>query len=62
MKREKTKVTEEQVHQAIQRFLERGGLIKRLPPEVIPTSLMVGARHGRFEPLSYYAQTEALFV
>lgn len=62
MKRENNKVTKQQVDEAILRFVDRGGLIKKLPPEVIPPAMLVGAQHGRFEPISYYAHAEALYV
>ncbi|HEX9841472.1 MAG TPA: hypothetical protein VGC20_01935 [bacterium] len=61
MKRE-TNITKQHVDDAIMRFLERGGLIKKLPPEVIPPAVLVGSQHGRFEPVSYYAHAEALYV
>ena len=55
-----TQVTERQVEQAIRRFQFRGGLIKHLPDEVIPRTLLVGARHGRFEPVHYYLRSEGM--
>ena len=59
MKKE-ARISEKQILEAIQRFQSRGGLIKQLPPEVIPSPLLVGARHGRFEPLNYYLRSEGL--
>ena len=53
-------VSEKQVLEAIQRFQARGGLIKKLPAETIPPALLVGARHGCFEPLNYYLRSEGL--
>jgi hypothetical protein len=61
MKRD-SRITEKQVSEALQRFVQRGGLIKRLPPEIVPAAMGVGAQHGRFEPLSYYARAGTLQV
>ena len=55
-----THLSERQIQEAIRRFQTRGGLIKQLPPEVIPRSLLVGARHGRFEPINYYLRAEGM--
>jgi hypothetical protein len=58
--RKEARISEKQVLEAIQRFQARGGLIKKLPPETIPPPLLVGARHGRFEPLNYYLRSDGL--
>ena len=42
-----TPVTERNIQEALQRFKERGGLIRKLPPEVIPRALLVGTRKSR---------------
>jgi hypothetical protein len=44
-------ITEEDVQKALQKFLRDGGLIKRLPDEVVPPNLMVGAKWGMYEPV-----------
>jgi hypothetical protein len=61
MKRE-AHITQQQLQVAIERFIEEGGLVKKLPPEVVPQALLVGSEHGRFEPVSYYAHAEALYI
>jgi hypothetical protein len=61
MKRE-AHITQQQLQVAIERFIEEGGLVKKLPPEVVPRALLVGSEHGRFEPVSYYAHAEALYI
>lgn len=56
----KSPVTERQIQEALQRFKDRGGLIRKLPPEVIPRALLVGTRHGCFEPIHYYQRAEGM--
>lgn len=55
-----TPVSERQIQEALQRFQSRGGLIRKLPPELIPRPLLVGARHGCFEPIHYYQRAEGM--
>lgn len=48
-KEKQQKVSEAEVQHAIQKFLEQGGLIKRLPDEVTPANSKVGGRHAAYE-------------
>lgn len=50
MKR-KSQISEEDVHRAIRKFLQAGGLIRRLPDEVTPRTVLVGAKWGMYEPV-----------
>lgn len=45
----KTRVTEEEVHQALRRFRKSGGLVRELPPQPAPSRALVGERLGAFE-------------
>ncbi len=47
----KKTITEEEIQQALSKFLREGGLIKRLPDEVVTPNLMVGGRWGIYEPV-----------
>ena len=49
--RSKAPITDEEIQQALRKFLKEGGLIKNLPDEVVPRNLMVGAKWGMFEPV-----------
>jgi hypothetical protein len=49
MKNNKPVITEAEIQQALQKFQKRGGLIKKLPDEVVPTHNMVGARWAVYE-------------
>jgi len=42
-------IHEEEIQEALRGFKFRGGLIKKLPKEVVPPSLMVGKKYGIFE-------------
>ncbi len=44
-----TGVTRQEVQQALHRRLAGGGLIRRLPDQVIPARMRLGERHGAFE-------------
>lgn len=44
-------VSEEEIQEAIKKFKAQGGLIKHLPKEVVPSSILVGRKYGRFENL-----------
>lgn len=61
MKR-RERLSEQQVQEAIRRFLARGGLIRQLPPEVTPTPRLVGAHHGAYVTVSYYGSREAMQI
>lgn len=50
--REKKTITEEDVRAALKKFLRAGGLIKRLPDQVVPRNTLVGARWGMYEIIS----------
>lgn len=45
------KITHRDIRQALDKFKERGGLIKKLPDAVTPRNAMVGADYGMFETL-----------
>ena len=47
----KSQISEDDVQRAIRKFLQEGGLIKRLPDEVTPRSVLVGAKWGMYEPV-----------
>lgn len=49
--KESKKITEEEVRKAVNGFVKKGGLIKRLPNQVAIRSDLVGARHGTYEEL-----------
>ena len=42
-------ITEAQIQRAILKFLTEGGLIMRLPDEIVPRNLMVGSKWGMYE-------------
>ncbi len=42
-------ITEEEIQKAIYKFQMEGGLIRRLPDEVVLRSNVVGRKHGMFE-------------
>ena len=52
MKGKKKTITEEQVQAALNKFLHAGGLIRRLPDQVVPRNTLVGARWGMYEIVS----------
>ena len=52
MKEKKKTITEEEVQAALNKFLRTGGLIKRLPDQVVPRNTLVGARWGMYEIVS----------
>jgi hypothetical protein len=47
--KEKKVITQEEVQQAIRKFQERGGLIRRLPDEIVTAQALVGARYSVYE-------------
>jgi hypothetical protein len=51
MKRNKAVISEQEVQEALNKFKERGGLIKKLPDEVIPTHNLVGSRWAVYETI-----------
>ena len=42
-------ITEEDVQKALQKFVKKGGLIKKLPDELISKNPLVGAKFGIYE-------------
>lgn len=51
MKSQKAVITEAQIQQALDKFKKRGGLIKKLPDEVVPPHNLVGAKWGMYETI-----------
>lgn len=49
MKKNIKTITEQDVQKALKKFVDKGGLIKKLPDEVVPKSVMVGSRWGMYE-------------
>ncbi len=49
MKTNRKEITQEELQRAIRAFQERGGLIRRLPDEIVPPAILVGARWGAYE-------------
>lgn len=47
----KKAVTEAEVQQALQKFQAHGGLIKKLPDEVVPAHNLVGAKWAVYETI-----------
>lgn len=50
----KRQITEQEVQQAIRKFLSEGGLIKHLDKEPTPRSSLVGTKFGMYEPVFEY--------
>ena len=50
MKTNKT-ITKEEIQEALRRFKADGGLIRKLPSEIVPPALLVGKKYGRYENL-----------
>ena len=44
-------VTEQEVQQALQKFKKQGGLIKKLPDEIVPAHNLVGSRWAMYETI-----------
>ena len=42
-------IREEDIRKSIKRFMEDGGLIKKLPDEIVPPNLLIGSEYGMFE-------------
>lgn len=51
MKQSKKIITEDQIRRALHKFRRRGGLIRTLPPQVVPERRLVGSQHGAYESL-----------
>jgi len=48
-KKDKVIITQVDVQEALRRFKESGGLIRKLPDEISPRNFMVGGKHSAFE-------------
>ena len=48
----KIAVTEEEIQNAIKKFIRGGGLIKQLPNQITPRNTLVGTRWGAYEMVS----------
>lgn len=44
-------VTEQEIQKALKKFKEQGGLIKKLPDEIVPNHNMVGAKWSMYEAI-----------
>ena len=44
-------ITKEEIQQALRSFQREGGLIRKLPREIVPPILLVGKKYGRYENL-----------
>ena len=53
----KRSITEEDIHRALKKFVNDGGLIKQLPDQVAPRNNLVGARWGVYEIVSATASS-----
>ena len=51
MKKKQQLISDMEVQQALQKFKEQGGLIKKLPDEVVPSHNMVGGRWAVYEAI-----------
>ena len=47
-------ITEKSIQKAIRVFRIKGGLIRKLPDEIVPPHLLVGANLGAYEPIGDY--------
>ncbi|MBI4083131.1 MAG: hypothetical protein HY423_11030 [Candidatus Lambdaproteobacteria bacterium] len=47
--KDKKLITEDDVLKALEAFKARGGLIKKLPDEIVPRHALVGAKFGAYE-------------
>ena len=51
MKSNKAVITEQQIQDALEKFKNHGGLIKKLPDEVVPAHNLVGAKWSMYETI-----------
>jgi hypothetical protein len=51
MKNKKPTVNHTDITKAIQKFQKQGGLIKRLPDQVVPKGMLVGGKFAMFETI-----------
>ena len=50
-KQAKKGISQAELERAIARFRESGGLIKRLPDEIVAPRILVGSKFGVYEPV-----------
>jgi len=51
MKSKKAAISEVEIQQALSNFKARGGLIKKLPDEIVPSHNLVGSKWAMFETI-----------
>jgi hypothetical protein len=51
MKNKKTAISHTDVSKAIQKFKRQGGLIRRLPDQVLPKGMLVGGKFAMYETI-----------
>jgi hypothetical protein len=51
MKGKKTAISHADIAKAIKKFQKQGGLIKRLPDQVVPKGVLVGGKFGMYESI-----------
>ena len=51
MKSNKATITELEIQQALKKFKEHGGLIKKLPAEIVPAHNLVGSKWAMYETI-----------
>jgi len=51
MKNKKPTVSHTDITKAIQKFQKQGGLIKRLPDQVVPKGILVGGKFSMYESI-----------
>ena len=51
MKKKQISITDQEIQQALKKFHDQGGLIKKLPDEVVPSHNMVGGRWAQYEAI-----------
>ena len=49
MNKKEITIREEDIRKSINRFMEDGGLIRKLPDEIVPPNLLIGSEYGMFE-------------
>ena len=59
MKNNKAVISEQEIQEALKKFKERGGLIKKLPDEVVPAHNLVGNRWAVYETIQDTSGTAA---
>ena len=49
MKKNQKSISDQEIQKALKKFKEKGGLIRKLPSEIVPRSALVGAKFGIYE-------------